>query len=158
MITFENDPELSPGRCLYNARAELGLSLEACASRTRIPVRSLRAIEHDNWAALPAPVYVKGFLKAYAAELGLDVEPILDAWESHGGERPVTYKLATELAVSIRTDQRTLPKTGLVAGLALGAAVVVIWAFAGQTTSEIVAGPDTGVESPQSGPRPGLRD
>ena len=61
---------------LANARQTLGLSLEEIARRTKISVERLSAIETADVAQLPAFVYLKGFLRAYAVEVQLDPDDI----------------------------------------------------------------------------------
>ena len=152
MIDFTPKNETTPGQVLYTARARLGLSLDACSSRTRIPAQSLRALEHDNWAALPAPVYVKGFIRAYATELGLDPDPIVEAWRAAGGDRRLEPYLVstTPFALKeVKTDRKGAV-WGVAAGLAVGAAVLAIWLFGGWTGSQTVLGDngDAGIEVP----------
>ena len=51
-----------------------GLDLSECAAATRIRERYLVAIEDDRFESLPDPAYVNGFVRAYAAHLGVQVE------------------------------------------------------------------------------------
>jgi cytoskeletal protein RodZ len=60
------------GTYLQEIRHERGLSLEAVASSTLIPLRLLRAIEVGDLDALPEPIYIRGFLKQFADALALD--------------------------------------------------------------------------------------
>jgi cytoskeleton protein RodZ len=64
--------ELSLGERLKRAREEKGLSLDAVAAQTRIPVRHLQNIEREDWEALPAITYAIGFTRNYATAVGLD--------------------------------------------------------------------------------------
>ena len=81
-----NAPQISgPGRRLAAARQELGLTVSEIAGRTRIPSASITAIEDDDWIALPAPVYVRGFLRLYAQEVGLDPDAIVNDWRHLSG-------------------------------------------------------------------------
>ncbi len=57
---------------LRSARHRAGIDLSDIATKTRIPQRHLEAIEAGNYAALPAPTYVFGFVKAYARAVGED--------------------------------------------------------------------------------------
>lgn len=76
------------GDLLRQAREAWGLSLEAVAKRTRIQTRSLAAIEAEDFPALPARVFVRGFVMAYARELRLDPEHVWSCferrWQAHG--------------------------------------------------------------------------
>ena len=51
-----------------------GLEIAECAQATRIRERYLVAIEDDRFESLPDPAYVNGFVRAYAAHLGVQVE------------------------------------------------------------------------------------
>lgn len=60
------------GGLFRQTRERQRLSLEQIASRTRIQQRHLQALEEENFASLPAKVFVKGFVRSYARSLGLD--------------------------------------------------------------------------------------
>ena len=59
---------------LAEERARRGLSLEQVAAATRIRAVHLAAIERDDLASLPGAVYARGYVRAYAAYLGVQVE------------------------------------------------------------------------------------
>src|SRR5262249_27592825 len=63
----------SPGAVLRAHRIAAGCSLQEMAQITRIRVGQLEALEADDFAALPAPVFVNGFIRAYCD--CLDVSP-----------------------------------------------------------------------------------
>ena len=60
------------GADLKQIRQELGIELEHIAKLTKIRVDYLRHIEADAAASLPAPVFLKGFLKSYLKCLCLE--------------------------------------------------------------------------------------
>ncbi len=64
------------GDRLRNAREGKGLSVDDMSARLRIPARYVRALEQGDMAALPEPTFVRGYLKSYARELGLDGEAL----------------------------------------------------------------------------------
>ncbi|VAX16117.1 hypothetical protein MNBD_NITROSPINAE02-91 [hydrothermal vent metagenome] len=64
------------GEHLRNVRMAKGASLEEIASITKVKRSYLEALEMDDFAAFPAPVFMKGFLKSYAKALGLNPEEI----------------------------------------------------------------------------------
>ncbi len=66
------------GETLREARERRGLSIEQAALETRISPRFLEALEAEEFEVLPAPVYVRGFLRSYANYLRLDPQPLLD--------------------------------------------------------------------------------
>jgi curved DNA-binding protein CbpA len=67
-------PDPVTGAELRRVRKERGISLRAIADETKVGVRFLEYIEQDRHALLPADVYLRGFLRAYARSIGL--EPI----------------------------------------------------------------------------------
>ena len=60
------------GARLRRARIKRGFEISEIASITKINPMYLRLIEDDTLEQLPAPVYVHGFVKAYARCVGLD--------------------------------------------------------------------------------------
>jgi hypothetical protein len=60
------------GTDLRTARERAGVSLSELASRTRIPQRSLRAIEENDFDAVPSGIFVRSFIRNYAREVGVD--------------------------------------------------------------------------------------
>ena len=62
------------GYQLREARLKRGHTIEEIARRTKIPAPTLERLESSERAALPADVFVCGFLRAYAREVGLDGE------------------------------------------------------------------------------------
>ncbi|MGD8861420.1 MAG: helix-turn-helix transcriptional regulator [Myxococcales bacterium] len=67
----------SVGSYLKREREARKVSVAELAQTTRIPIRVLRQIEDDEHDQLPADVFVRGFLRAYARALGLDEEHVL---------------------------------------------------------------------------------
>jgi cytoskeleton protein RodZ len=61
------------GAALRDAREQRGLSLEELSRTTKIRVATLRALECNQIDTLPGGIFIRGFLKAYARQVGLDV-------------------------------------------------------------------------------------
>ncbi len=64
--------DMVDGSLLRAVRESQGLELKQIARRTRINLAYLEAIESDDFAALPAMVYVRGFVAEIAKCLRLD--------------------------------------------------------------------------------------
>jgi cytoskeleton protein RodZ len=60
------------GSELRQARESRGLSIESVAATTRIRANVLAGIERQDLSALPPRPYARGFVAAYAREVGLD--------------------------------------------------------------------------------------
>ena len=79
-------PEETVGEILLSGRERAGLSLEEVSQETRLAVKNLEYLETDNFEAVPAKVYVRGFIRTYAIFLGLDVEYLLSKYEVQTGQ------------------------------------------------------------------------
>lgn len=66
-----SEPLTAPER-MRRAREAAGLSLQDVATRTRVPVRHLAALEEGDYKALPGTTYCAGFSRAFARAVGLD--------------------------------------------------------------------------------------
>ncbi len=65
------------GQELMQERLRQGLTLDDIVQRTKIPLRSLEAIEADAFDRLPGVVFARGFVRLYATDLKLDAEALL---------------------------------------------------------------------------------
>jgi cytoskeleton protein RodZ len=70
------------GSELRAARKARGLTVAQVAALTRIRHSYLEAIERNDFDVLPAPIYARGFLSAYAREVGLDPRDIVQRFTS----------------------------------------------------------------------------
>ena len=75
----------SPGEKLASLRMEAGRSLDQLAQATKIPPAMLEAIEQDEYHKITGDLYVKSFLRSYAAEVGVEAEEILDLYAAFTG-------------------------------------------------------------------------
>ena len=73
---------LSFGQYLQMLRLEKKISLEQVSEETRIGLGMLKLIEKEEHDKLPAEVFVKGFLRAYARAIGADGGEAVRRYES----------------------------------------------------------------------------
>jgi len=80
---MKSDKEsLSFGQYLQSVRLEKKISLERVSDETRIGLETLKLIEKEDHEHLPAKVFVKDFLRAYARAIGADEEEAVQRYES----------------------------------------------------------------------------
>src|SRR5438094_385324 len=60
------------GESLREARLAQGIELDEVEASIKVRSRYLRALEAEDWGALPGDAYVRGFLRTYGDFLGLD--------------------------------------------------------------------------------------
>ncbi|THB75698.1 MAG: hypothetical protein D6B25_11455 [Desulfobulbaceae bacterium] len=68
--------EESLGALFRRLRLERALDISDISDETRIPPKTVRAIEADDCSDMPAPAFSKGFYSLYAKMLGLDQDEI----------------------------------------------------------------------------------
>ena len=64
------------GSRLRQAREARGLTLGDIAAATKISMTALVAMEHNEFARLPGGVFRKAYVKAFAAEVGLNADEL----------------------------------------------------------------------------------
>ncbi len=77
------DSLIGVGPALRKAREHRGLTLEQAARDTRLRAEQLRALEGEDFDALPSEVHVRASLRTYAAYLGLKPEKVVGAYARH---------------------------------------------------------------------------
>jgi cytoskeleton protein RodZ len=104
------------GDRLKQAREEQGVTLDAIAEETLISRRYLDALERGDLEALPGGAFNKGYIRTIALCLGIDPQPILEAYrmeEQNRGLDPSEneQQMLEEMArlVDDRTKRRAYP-------------------------------------------------
>jgi len=126
------------GNSLREARARHGLDVAQVELATKIRGKYIRAIEEEQFDALPSGTYVKGFLRAYAEFLGLDGQLYVDEYDSRFvddgfDDAPLRSKPARRPLD--HSFERRAVLLGLVGVAALAALVIVAWKFGGSSPS-----------------------
>ena len=147
------------GNTLREARLRQGHDFRQVEQATKIRGRYLRALEEEDFDALPAETYIRGFLRSYAEFLGLDGQLYVDEYNSRyvtGEEQPVLR------------PRRSPPKRGgggagtsvmllaLTAITVMTALVIAAWKFSagpsGSTAQPVAAKPPAGGSKPHASP------
>jgi cytoskeleton protein RodZ len=76
----------SLGDRLREVRLAKGVSLDDIARSTRVGRRHLEALETESWSELPAPVFVRGFIRAYCEFLDASPDEALELYREASGE------------------------------------------------------------------------
>jgi len=70
-------PTPEPVLDLRHARKQVGISLDEIASRTKISLRFLHAIEAEEFEKLPGGIFSTSYLRQYAAAIGYDANALV---------------------------------------------------------------------------------
>jgi Helix-turn-helix domain/RodZ C-terminal domain len=123
------------GSSLREARLRQDLDFPELEERTKIRPKYLRALEDEHFDILPAPTYVRGFLRSYAESLGLDGQPFVDEYNSRFTVGEDDAPLRARRVPQPRRDRG--PRESRIAAVALvaiavaTALVIAAWKFGG---------------------------
>jgi len=129
------------GSSLREARLRQNLDFPELEERTKIRPKYLRALEDENFDILPAPTYVRGFLRSYAESLGLDGQPFVDEYNTRFtvGEDDAPLR-ARRVPVQRRDRgprESRMAAVALVAIAIATALVIAAWKFGGPESENV---------------------
>jgi Helix-turn-helix domain/Domain of unknown function (DUF4115) len=122
---------VSIGEVLTAARSQAGLTITQVSQQTRIRETIVRGIEADDFSACGADFYARGHIRAIAASVGADPEPLVREYDSRHS-LPQAPASGPGLSAPSQLTQRHRPRWGIVL-------LVVLAAVAGLVTYLIVA-------------------
>lgn len=113
---------VSLGSFLRQEREKRDLSQDDIAQRIRLRRFIVEAIENEDWARLPPPVFVKGFVRSYAHTLELDESRVLELYQQGAPPEQDTLK-----AVEAPRPARRFRILLLLLGLAALGCILYFW-------------------------------
>src|SRR5262245_159801 len=123
------------GSSLREARLRQDLDFPELEERTKIRPKYLRALEDERFDILPAPTYVRGFLRSYAETLGLDGQPFVDEYNSRftvgEDDAPLRARRVPPPRRNRAPRESRLAAVALVAIAVATALVIAAWKFGG---------------------------
>ncbi len=149
-------PPAHVGERLAEARRAQDLTLQDIASRTRIPVRHLEAMEAGTFDSLPGRTYAIGFGKAYARAVDLPEDEIAQSIrDALGGSSAIPSRDATQFDLD-EPSKVPSAKLALMAA-AVGAVILIagfgVWRtyfFPGANVEELAQAADADAADPAS--------
>jgi cytoskeletal protein RodZ len=120
------------GQFLKEQRIKSNKSLDEIAQTTKIRKGLLNALEQDKYELLPPRSYVRGMIKLYAQEVGIDVNEVLDRFEA----APIE-KTKTEANAGIKTRIPTVfPRGYLLLLIIIGIGILIYITYTRTGTKE----------------------
>ncbi|MDF1646042.1 MAG: helix-turn-helix domain-containing protein [Legionellaceae bacterium] len=112
-----------PGAKLASIREKSGHSMEYVAGKLHLRVRVIELLEADAYDEMPEPVFIKGYLRAYAKLLDVDPAPLLDMFNCfYDDDEPASERtLWQSRKQTNRTEHWVRFGTALFALIVLGA-------------------------------------
>ena len=78
----------SPGEILKRAREGKSLSVAAIATQLNLDIRTVEALEQGDPSKLPAPIFVRGYLRGYARLVDVREDEVLDIYRAQAPQEP----------------------------------------------------------------------
>jgi cytoskeletal protein RodZ len=122
------------GRWLLQERELRGLDRDEVARLTKLGPSVISALESGDPGRMPPKAYVFGYLRSYAAVVGLDADDVVLRWqEVVGPEEPAK---AGRAGAGRRSQQPPPWRTALVVAVAIAALALVVATLAGPRRRE----------------------
>ena len=112
--------ELSPGKLLVWARERLGLTQEQVAKELYMTLTKVNALESDDYRYMGSDTFTRGYLRAYANLVKLDVVQVLAAYDRHAQK----YGLV-EQVIPRRAESTNKPLWQFIAWILV--ALLILW-------------------------------
>jgi hypothetical protein len=129
------------GSSLREARTRQGLDFPELEELTKIRPKYLRALEDERFDILPAPTYVRGFLRSYAEALGLDGQPFVDEYNTRfavGDEdAPMRARQAPQARKGGAARESRIAVLAIFCIAVVMALVIAAWRFGGPEDSNV---------------------
>lgn len=149
------------GSSLREARLRQGLDFPALEEQTKIRPKYLRALEDERFDILPAPTYVRGFLRSYAEALGLDGQPFVDEYNIRfavvDDEAPIRARRVPVQRRDRGGRESSIAVVALLAIAVVTALVIAAWRFGGPEGERVpgLAGQGQSTTTPSLAPAAG---
>lgn len=124
------------GATLKHAREQRNLSEIDLARNLRLEPRIIRQLEEERFDELPAPAFVRGYLRSVGKELGVETSRLLELFDAQGTrEAPQLADFESRPPVEITSDSRIVRYTSVVLLIGLLVLVVMWWRTHGDSFS-----------------------
>ncbi len=113
-----NDAEIlmpGPGALLRAEREKQNITVKEIASQLNLHTEVVDALELDDNEKLPAPMYVRGYIRSYARILKLDADKLIGLYDQDASGPPEIIPEIKQTSQASSTDKPVKAATSLVA-------------------------------------------
>jgi cytoskeleton protein RodZ len=140
---------MGPGDRLKAARIEQGLSIEDVATRMHLSVGILEAIEENNFDDVTAPIFVKGYLRAYARIVSLDEDEMIQQYLNYYSDEDPPISRTGNVVPEISSEDARVKWTTYLVIIGLLGLLAVWWWNQYQIKTNVVSLGGEQIESVQ---------
>ncbi len=119
-----NDKSVVIGALLVSARNEVALSQIDVAEQINLPLRTIQALETDDFDNLPENTYICGYLRNYARVVGINPDLLVNTFKEQNYQEP---EIITPTRSKQSYDPAILWSTAAVFTILVG--LVITWWF-----------------------------
>lgn len=119
--------ELSPGKLLVWGRERAGLTQEQVAKELYMTLTKVRALESDDYRYMGSDTFTRGYLRAYANLVKLDVAQVLAAYDRHAQKHGLVEQVLPRKMES--TSKPLWQFAVLIVGVLLVLWLISVWFF-----------------------------
>ena len=117
---------------LKAARKKAGITVEVISKRTKISASKLVALEKNDFKNLPTGLYLFSTVRAYAREVNIDPEPIVERLRADFADKDALDALqALDATGALAAKNSKKERSNLLRNVAIAAGVVLMAAGAG---------------------------
>lgn len=98
-------PNLGPGDRLQAARLSLGMTVDEIAKKMCLSTAILNSLEDNDFEAITAPIFVKGYLRSYARLVNIDENEIIEQYSSSNTEDDPPISSTRNISTAINVDE-----------------------------------------------------
>ena len=120
-------PTLGPGERLQAARIEKSLTVQDIANQMHLSTAILEAIEENNFDEITAPIFVKGYIRAYARIVSLPEEELITQYSEFYSNEDPPISSTSNTVPEISTDDARIKWTTYLVIIVLIALLALWW-------------------------------
>lgn len=123
-----NEPEFTPGARLRNAREANGYGIDYVAGKLHLRLQVVELLEADDYDNMPEPVFIKGYLRAYANLVGEDAHELLRIFnQMYQPKSPPAERTLWQSKREVNPAERAVKWFTIIFSLIVISAVAVWW-------------------------------
>ncbi|WP_432696499.1 RodZ domain-containing protein [Marinobacterium sp. YM272] len=117
------------GGNFVKAREDLGLSLEQLSRELHLPVATLEALERGEFAGLGGPVFVRGYIRAYARRLKMNPDTYVAQFDRQAGikDTAASVRAVGTVSTSPARQSRSVMRFGTFVFIVAIIGIIVWW-------------------------------
>jgi len=124
---IENSNEL--GSLLTRAREKLSFSQKDIASKLNLKVEFIAALDANDFDKLPAPTYVRGYIRSYACAVNLNSDSLINIYEGSAEAPP---EILPDVKPVVQASSRDKPVKAMTYLVTLTLVIMIIAWWQGQ--------------------------